>query len=458
MKTFLSNLALFLISCLIILLPSIINGYPILFSDTGTYILSGLDPMVPVDRPVFYGLFLRVTSLSISLWGTVISQSILVILFIVFMFKYIFGSAYVFRNSMITVALLSATTSLAYFTNHIVPDIFAPLVIIGVVLIASRPGLPVWLLCILLLLLAFLNLVHLSNLLITTSLTVIAIIGGLIFIRKQWFRQRAKALLFLSVLTLSSWILLPTVNHLMGAGFVTSRAKNIFMMGSLLENGLMGGYLDETCGEKGYEICNYLDSLPEHAHIFLWEYYESPLYFGGCFEKGWENCWMEQDPKYGIIIDDFFSNPYYLWQFVRIGIRTSLRQVISYEVQPRRPEGKGTSVHWPVEKHFSGDYQRYISAKQQQNYLYFNSLSLSQKILVPVSFVFLVLFTLIPGIRKKIPLHWRIFTIGILLALIINAFVCATFSHLTPRYQSRVIWIIPMLALAYLGEYRSIRT
>ena len=455
MKTILANLALFAAACLVILIPSILNGYPILFSDTGTYILSGMEAMVPIDRPVFYGYFIRLTSFWISLWYVVIFQAVFIILFIAMIFRYVFESRYVLLNTFAVVAILSGTSSLAYFTNHIVPDIFASMVIIGVVLIVATPRLPIWLTVSLLLILSVFNLVHLSNLLITTSLTVVAIAGGILFFRKQWFKQRARAILYLCVLTISSWILLPAVNHMLGAGFASSRVKNIFMMGSLIENGLMKLYLEESCAEKGYDLCNYLDSLPEYTHLFLWDN-RSPLYAGGCLEKDWLDCWLEKDPEYGIIIKDMFSQRKYFIRFAGFGIKTSLQQLVSYKIQPRRPEGEGSPVRWPMEKHFKRDYQRYISAKQQQQELSWPVLSVTQRIIVPIALAFLLPFLLMPSLRNKIPVNVRIFTLGILLALVGNAFICAVFSHYNHRYQSRVIWIIPMLALSYLIHFTAV--
>ena len=455
MKLFISNLALFIGACLVILIPSIINGYPILFSDTGTYILSGMEAYVPIDRPYLYGLFLRMTSLWISLWYTAIFQAIFVNLFILAVFKYAFDSLYAFRNTLISVAVLSITTSLAYFTNHIVPDIFAPIVIMGVVLIVSRPKLPAWLIIILLVVVTFMNLSHFTNLLITTGLSFAAVLGGLLFFRKQWFRERAMALVLLGILSLSSWILLPTVNYIMGEGFVTSKAKNIFMMGNLIENGLMKSYLEETCPEKEYELCNYLDTLPDQTYTFVWEY-DSPLYDGDCMDVTWVDCWLQRDLEYGIIIDDMFARRDYLWKFIGISIKSSLTQAISYKIQARRPEGIGSPVRYPMEKHLKRDYERYISARQQKEELHFKALSLSQSIFVPLAFLFLAICNLVPGIRKRIPLSLRIFTLGIFLALIVNAFACATFSHFNPRYQSRVIWLIPMLAIGYLLQFKDL--
>ncbi|NTV83243.1 MAG: hypothetical protein HGA23_02950, partial [Bacteroidales bacterium] len=43
------------------------NGYPLVYSDTGTYIASGLQEFVPNDRPMIYGLFIKLFSFNYSL-------------------------------------------------------------------------------------------------------------------------------------------------------------------------------------------------------------------------------------------------------------------------------------------------------------------------------------------------------------------------------------------------------
>jgi hypothetical protein len=52
-----------------LMLDAIYNGYPLVYSDTSTYLASGFELQTPVDRPITYGLFIRLTSLNgFSLW------------------------------------------------------------------------------------------------------------------------------------------------------------------------------------------------------------------------------------------------------------------------------------------------------------------------------------------------------------------------------------------------------
>ena len=63
-----------LIATLLLLTAALFNGYPLVFSDSGTYVFSGWEMKVPVDRPIIYGIFLRVVSAGFSLWLPVMVQ------------------------------------------------------------------------------------------------------------------------------------------------------------------------------------------------------------------------------------------------------------------------------------------------------------------------------------------------------------------------------------------------
>ena len=52
------------LGALCLMLDAFCNGFPIVYSDTSTYIASGLELETPFDRPITYGLFLRFFSLN----------------------------------------------------------------------------------------------------------------------------------------------------------------------------------------------------------------------------------------------------------------------------------------------------------------------------------------------------------------------------------------------------------
>ena len=58
----------------ILMFFALYDNYPILNSDSGAYISSGFSLQPPIDRPLFYGLFIRLSSLGVSLWISVFFQ------------------------------------------------------------------------------------------------------------------------------------------------------------------------------------------------------------------------------------------------------------------------------------------------------------------------------------------------------------------------------------------------
>src|SRR5665648_926505 len=62
-------------SILALLLPALQNGFPLFYSDSATYIISGFDKFVPISRPMLYCFMVRHISLSFSLWLVLVFQA-----------------------------------------------------------------------------------------------------------------------------------------------------------------------------------------------------------------------------------------------------------------------------------------------------------------------------------------------------------------------------------------------
>ena len=46
---------------LVLMWPAFVNGYPLIYSDTSTFIHSAFELQPPMDRPITYGLFIRLS-------------------------------------------------------------------------------------------------------------------------------------------------------------------------------------------------------------------------------------------------------------------------------------------------------------------------------------------------------------------------------------------------------------
>src|SRR5207247_6774608 len=92
------------------------NGYPVLFSDSGTYIHSGFDGFVPWDRPIAYGLFIKYVSLQKSLWLVVYFQA-LSIAGIIFAFMLKVVPCSVYTVYLLTISFLTCLTPISFFVS-----------------------------------------------------------------------------------------------------------------------------------------------------------------------------------------------------------------------------------------------------------------------------------------------------------------------------------------------------
>src|SRR6266496_1010612 len=101
------------------------NRYPLVYNDTGTYIGSGFENYYPVDRPIFYGFFIRHISLHASLFLVVFAQGLVLSFLIHLLFREFAYARYILW-SQATIILLTLFTGVSFHVSQLIPDIFTP--------------------------------------------------------------------------------------------------------------------------------------------------------------------------------------------------------------------------------------------------------------------------------------------------------------------------------------------
>lgn len=109
---------------LILCLVALYNGFPLVYTDTGTYIGSGFSGDVPIDRTIFYGLFIKHTSVGLSPWLTVLAQSLLLSWVLYRFSKLIFGKEVKDFQFSLVLLLTCLTTGLSFNASILIPDVF----------------------------------------------------------------------------------------------------------------------------------------------------------------------------------------------------------------------------------------------------------------------------------------------------------------------------------------------
>jgi hypothetical protein len=120
----------------LLLWPAVWNGYPIVFADTGTYLTQAIQLYAGWDRPVFYSLFMLPLHLTVSVWPVVVVQALLAawVLWLVCRALLPDLSAIAFVGG---IAVLSVCTWLPWIVSELMPDVFTPLLVLALCLLAG---------------------------------------------------------------------------------------------------------------------------------------------------------------------------------------------------------------------------------------------------------------------------------------------------------------------------------
>jgi len=417
------------VGSMLLLLPAIYNGYPLVNSDDGTYMGSGFKMERPGDRPITYGLFLRAFSLDgFSMWIAVFAQAAVLSWLLIKILQRACGEKQLMRNSIIMFVLL-ALTSASWTVSEILPDIWAAISLLCLALIiAGKEKLGTT---------AFLYLVyfcsvatHMSNLMIFTGLLVVFFLFRRWFFEKPELRKLNLRILTLLVLT---WCTFVTMS------FSYSKSKHVFMMASMAEKGILKKYLDDNCRDKQYGICKYKDEMSYDPNVFIWDN-NSPIYQQG----GWD----ATKEEYASITNDILTEPKYAGMFLQQSIASSWRQLFVFHLaEGNFPFPEGTHVYSGIKEHVPNDTTIYRNAWQHEANIVerlsaMNNINYFLTALGLLVLIFSLLFS-----RKYLGTATKLFIFLFITAFIINIWDCATFAQVNARYGSRMVWLIPLAGL-----------
>lgn len=427
----------FILSILSLLWPALYNGFPLVYSDSGSYIHSGFVNEIPIDRPIFYGLFLRHFSLATSLWFIVVSQAIFVY-FVVYLARKRLVKNTKWPVTFILLSIISFTTGLSNYTSQIMPDFFTGLIILAFGLIATSKTLHLrdYLLV---LLFIFGVIVHLSNLIVVFGLLFLVIVYSLY--KKKSPRYFARIIL----ICLAPLVIALLVSKNYTDKYQLSRAPNIFIYGRMVETGVMQDFLKENCENNQYIFCTQIDRLPESAVGFIWDD-KSLLFDTTCRKIDWTYCWEEKNDALGKSINGLLKSSSHRNKLLKIYSSDFLLQLIDFDIGILTPQKEMSPSYYTIDKYLKVDKKYYTKALQFKKTQEFKTISLIQFIVVILSFLYLLVYMLfLPKIRKL-----NLFLFITVMGVVGNALTVSFFSTVIDRYQARLIWIIPLMAMLIL--------
>ena len=416
---------------------AIFNGYAIIFSDTASYLLTGLTfiPHWPFRSPG-YSVFTKLTSLGISAWLVIGVQAIIVAYVLDKTCEYLLGNERRYReiSLLASVSVLAALTSLPWLVSQLMPDVFAGIVFLSSFLLAFDDQLPSKSRISLAAILMVSTGVHTSLLPIAALFVSLLIIIKLVARLRRAATLRGAVLASLIVPLVGAGLSTATLNYRMHLGFKFSPSGQIFMLSRLFADGLATDFLRENCPQQPFIACRYLSQLPRTQTEFLFE--NHPLL--------WEM--IEHPDEMDEIVHGTLAT--HKLRFLTSSIKETFLQFVAF-----RTGDEVRSYHakeWnraAVAQVFPRDFQAFLNSKETRGQLLplANAAAAIDTFAFWLSVVISLAFSWIKSMGRL-----NRFFYSAMAFLLINAAVCATFSGVFDRYQSRVGWLAAVCATAFV--------
>lgn len=423
--------------------PALWNGFPVVFFDTGGYLMRALELELEPGRSLFYGLFLQAASLRwLSLWGPVLVHGLLVLWLLRLTLRTLhlpFGAATLAG----TAALLAGLTALPWFTAQLMPDVLVPVAVLCLWLLGFRwnrlgaweragvAGIG---------LLALLS--HMSTMALGLGLAVgMVLLSPLARGSDPLDRPRPGPP---ALLVAASLLLMPLL-HLGLVGQATyTPGGPVFVFGRLVQDGIVQRLLDDRCPQDpdAYALCPWQADLPTTANDFIW-HRDSP------FRRiGW---WGGADAELARMVRDAVAA--YPGEVALTALRATAAQLGKVATGDGLDEWQDFT-HWTFRRHLPEHLPGFAAARQQRQEPIgelFAGLNLVHR---PVAWLSLAgtagVLAWALATRRR---HLAGFAALVLLALLGNAFISGALSNPHDRYQSRMVWLGVLAVLAGVLEW-----
>ncbi|HZP76358.1 MAG TPA: hypothetical protein VFB45_09475 [Pseudolabrys sp.] len=440
-----SSALAFAVCCIVmltmLLTPAIWNGFPIVFPDTGGYLARAFEGTLALGRSAVYGLILA-AAIPLEFWPIVILQAALCLWLILLILR-AHGLGGHPGTALAVVLGLCILTSVSWFSSQLMPDVLFPIAVLALYLLAFHWGA----------LRSFerLGLMLTIALAVASHMAALALCLGLLsslLILRRWKALRSARLPAPSVALVAGVALLLATNLGASGRFAFTPGGESFLFGRLLQDGFVDRYLREHCPDPSVQLCRYAGSLPDTADNWLW-LAESPFRkLGGAIGYGNE--------ERRIIIRSLIEHP--IDHLVAV-LQDMAEQFASFRTEIVTDRGAMWHAEWTIETRAPDAAADYHAARQQQGFTdpvsgdWRSVLDLAPLNAIHLPFAWIgiagLLGITISGRRLGLAPADTAFATTVLLALAINAGVCATFANTVDRYQSRLVWLAPF-ALAVI--------
>jgi hypothetical protein len=244
-----------------------------------------------------------------------------------------------------------------------------------------------------------------------------------------------------------AWTTVPLINWVLDGRPYLSRAGHAFLMGRMIDMGMLRAYLDEHCPEERYVICAFRNDMPRDGQVFLWSELSPLAKQGGDATRD----------EYGRIVRGSLTEPKYILWHARGSIAATAGLLCEWDVGNGFRSGWYSTPESPphamIEELMPGQLQAYLGSLQNggrgeldmrwpdRMHAWVLGLSLGGALLLLR--------------RQRVQARGQAGTPLVLFAIatiVIDAWVCATLSTVDSRFLGRVAWLLPFAVLTALAS------
>ena len=436
-----------MVSVVAFLFPALWNNFAIVFFDTSGYVSRVLEMKLLPGRSIFYGLFLWLTSLGWrSFYGPPLLQSLFCVWLVYLMLRCHGLPAGPVVTATICV-ILGVFTGVSWYASQLEPDALVPLVVLVFWLLgfhwqslktAERAGLTI------IVLLGIMS--HMSCLALA-----IGLVGVVLFARVlvSWRRWSLKVSIIPPLVVLTLSLALIPMLHLALVGKVTYNAGGPeYIFGRLVQDGIPQRWLAEHCPVAGVKLCGLQNRIPYNGDEFLWGEKSAFRDIGE-----WTG---SADKELGFLNRECFKA--YPGAVAWTALRAAAEQLMMVETGDGLDE-----IHNETRYVFARLLTRtaasFNAAKQQQGQLTQALFDALNRVHVPVAYLSFFGLLAVVGWGLSSGRHDLAgAAVFVLLALLGNAFICGALSNPHHRYQSRIVWLAPLIVTMAVICWWQLRT
>jgi hypothetical protein len=249
----------------------------------------------------------------------------------------------------------------------------------------------------------------------------------------------------LAALAVGAGLLLAPLSNLAITGkFAFTPGGASFVFNRLVEDGIVGRYLDDTCPDPSLRICPYRNELTRGYDDWLWRN-DTPFWKLG----GWKDYSGEERR---IILATVAMYP---GMHVTNAIHHVGDQLVSFATEVSTTHGENAHTTYTFREYLPQLYPALMTTRQLTGRLDvgpFNLIHIPAGALSVLGLMGMLVF------RRRLGLPPRAMALAatVLLALAVIAMICGVFSHAAERYQSRLMPLAPLALIILLVARRRV--